>query len=176
MSYQSGFGNEFATEALPGALPVGQNSPQRAPYGLYAEQLSRHGVHRAARATIGAPGCTASGRPRCTSRSARIDNGRIESRFDAVADAARTSCAGTRCRCRAATPTDFVDGLVTMAGNGDPAAQNGCGIHLYAANRSMRDRFFYDADGELLIVPQQGRLRFDTELGAHRRRRRRRSP
>src|SRR5215470_9997670 len=38
--YMSGFGNEFATEALPGALPVGRNSPQRCPYGLYAEQLS----------------------------------------------------------------------------------------------------------------------------------------
>ena len=62
-------------------------------------------------------------------------------------------------------PTDFVDGLVTMAGNGDPAAMSGCGIHLYAANRSMRDRFFYDADGELLIVPQQGRLRLATEFG-----------
>ena len=40
LAYQSGFGNEFASEALPGALPVGQNSPQKAPYGLYAELLS----------------------------------------------------------------------------------------------------------------------------------------
>ena len=62
-------------------------------------------------------------------------------------------------------PTDFVDGLVTFAGNGDPQAQSGCGIHLYAANRSMVDRAFYDADGELLIVPQLGRLRLVTELG-----------
>jgi homogentisate 1,2-dioxygenase len=62
-------------------------------------------------------------------------------------------------------PTDFIDGLVTMAGNGDPHAQTGCGIHIYAANRSMSERFFYDADGELLIVPQQGRLRLATELG-----------
>ena len=38
--YMSGFGNSFETEALPGALPIGRNSPQRAPYGLYAEQLS----------------------------------------------------------------------------------------------------------------------------------------
>ena len=38
--YQSGFGNEFATEALPGALPVGRNSPQKVKYGLYAEQLT----------------------------------------------------------------------------------------------------------------------------------------
>lgn len=62
-------------------------------------------------------------------------------------------------------PTDFVDGLVTMAGNGSAAAMNGCAIHLYAANRSMQDRFFYSADGELLIVPQQGRLFIATEFG-----------
>jgi homogentisate 1,2-dioxygenase len=62
-------------------------------------------------------------------------------------------------------PLDFIDGLVTMAGNGSPASQSGIGIHMYAANRDMQGRFFYDADGELLIVPQQGRLRIDTELG-----------
>src|SRR3546814_5841882 len=60
---------------------------------------------------------------------------------------------------------DWVEGLFTMAGNGGPAALTGVGIHLYAANRDMRGRFFYDADAELLIVPQQGRLRLCTELG-----------
>jgi hypothetical protein len=60
---------------------------------------------------------------------------------------------------------DFVDGLFTMAGNGSPAAQHGVGVHLYAANRDMEGRYFYDADGELLIVPQQGRLHIETELG-----------
>lgn len=64
-----------------------------------------------------------------------------------------------------AAPTDFVDGIVTMAGNGGPEAQIGCGIHLYLANRSMQDRFFYNADGEMLIVPQQGRLLIATEMG-----------
>ena len=58
-----------------------------------------------------------------------------------------------------AEPTDFIDGWVTMAGNGAAEAMTGCAIHLYAANRSMQDRFFYTADGELLIVPQEGRLR-----------------
>src|SRR3546814_17424536 len=53
---------------------------------------------------------------------------------------------------------DFVEGLFTMAGNGSPAALHGVGIHLYAANRDMQGRSFYDADGELLIVPQQGRF------------------
>jgi homogentisate 1,2-dioxygenase len=62
-------------------------------------------------------------------------------------------------------PTDFVDGIITLGGNGDPSVQEGVGIHVYAANRSMPDRFFYDADGELLIVPQLGRLRVHTELG-----------
>src|SRR5690606_41478945 len=62
-------------------------------------------------------------------------------------------------------PTDFVDGLFTMAGNGGPQQMTGMGVHVYAANRSMQGRFFYDADGELLIVPQQGRLRIATELG-----------
>jgi homogentisate 1,2-dioxygenase len=62
-------------------------------------------------------------------------------------------------------PTDFVEGWVTMAGNGGPEAMTGCAIHLYAANRSMTDRFFYNADGELLVVPQLGRLSIATELG-----------
>jgi homogentisate 1,2-dioxygenase len=64
-----------------------------------------------------------------------------------------------------AAPTDFIDGLFTMAGNGSPAAQAGIGVHLYAANRDMRGRYFYSADSEWLIVPQQGRLRLCTELG-----------
>jgi homogentisate 1,2-dioxygenase len=64
-----------------------------------------------------------------------------------------------------AAPTDWLDGLYTMAGNGGPEGQHGVGIHLYAANRSMDGRYFHDADGELLVVPQQGRLRIATELG-----------
>jgi homogentisate 1,2-dioxygenase len=162
LKYQSGFGNEFATEALPGALPVGQNSPQRAPYGLYAEQLSgtaftaprganrRSWTYRIRPAVMHLPFC-------------KIGNGRIESSFGDVPtppNQLRWDPLPIPTR-----PTDFVDGLVTMAGNGDPAAMSGCGIHVYAANQSMRDRFFYDADGELLIVPQQGRLRLATEFG-----------
>jgi homogentisate 1,2-dioxygenase len=64
-----------------------------------------------------------------------------------------------------AAPVDFVEGLATMAGNGDTAMQVGIGIHIYACNRSMHGRYFYDADGELLVVPQQGALRLATELG-----------
>ena len=160
--YQSGFANEFATEALPGALPVGQNSPQRCPYGLYAEQISgtaftapRHANRRTWFYRI---------RPGALHKPfTRTDNGLLTSDFG--------SGVATPNQLRwdplpiPAQPTDFVQGLVTMAGNGGPEAQSGCGIHVYAANRSMTDRFFTNADGELLIVPQQGRLRLATEMG-----------
>ena len=160
--YQSGFGNEFATEALAGALPEGRNSPQRCPFGLYAEQLSG----------------TAFTAPRGTSRRSwlyrirpsaqhepfkRIDDGCLTSDFNQV----ETTPNQLRWNPLPipSEPTDFVQGLVTMAGNGDPRAQTGAGVHLYVANRSMTKRAFYSADGELLIVPQQGRQRFVTELG-----------
>ena len=161
-TYRSGFGNEFATEALPGALPVGRNSPQRPPYGLYAEQISgtaftaprahnrRSWLYRIRPAVVHEPF-----RP--------LESGHLTSRFDEV------PAPPTQLRWNPPpmpdAPTDFIAGLVTMGGNGGPQAQTGCGIHLYTANRSMEGRFFYDADGELLIVPQQGRLRLFTELG-----------
>jgi homogentisate 1,2-dioxygenase len=162
LGYQSGFGNEFATEALAGALPVGQNSPQRAPFGLYAEQWS--GTAFTAPRAHNRRTWVYRIRPSAMHEPFReLAGGAIESRFDAV------PTPPNQLRWdplpMPSTPTDFVDGLVTMAGNGDPAAMSGCAIHVYAANRSMTDRFFYDADGELLIVPQQGRLRLSTELG-----------
>jgi len=161
-AYQSGFGNEFASEALPGALPAHQNSPQRAPYGLYAEQVSgtaftaprsqnrRSWLYRIRPAAMHAP-------------FERIDNGLIAPRFDEV----ETPPNQLRWdpQPMPTLPTDFVAGLATVAGNGDPDVQSGCAIHLYAANRSMIDSFFYSADGELLIVPQAGRLQLLTELG-----------
>jgi homogentisate 1,2-dioxygenase len=164
-AYQSGFGNEFATEALPGALPEGRNSPQRCPYGLYAEQISG----------------SAFTAPRGANRRAwlyRIRPAAMHGPFRRIPDLGLVGAFGAAAGLETppdqlrwsplplpSAPTDFVDGLFTMAGNGDAASMTGCGIHLYAANRSMRDRFFYDADGELLIVPQQGRLRLLTELG-----------
>ena len=161
-NYQSGFGNEFATEALAGALPVGQNSPQRAPYGLYAEQLS--GTAFTAPRAANRRSWLYRIRPAAMHQPFRmIANGRIESRFDA------TPTPPNQLRWDPLpipdVPTDFIDGLTTMAGNGDPATMSGCAIHIYAANRSMQDRFFYDADGEMLIVPQEGRLLLVTELG-----------
>ena len=163
--YQSGFGNEFATEALPGALPLGRNSPQRCAYGLYAEQLS--GTAFTAPRGYNRRSWLYRIRPAAQHRPfVRIDNGGLTSDFG-QAPATPNQLRWNPLPIPDATTrtVDFVDGLVTMAGNGDPHAQTGCGIHLYAANRSMADRYFYDADGELLIVPQEGRLRLATELG-----------
>jgi homogentisate 1,2-dioxygenase len=162
LRYQSGFGNEFTTEALTGALPIGQNSPQKAPYGLYAEQLS--GTAFTAPRGANRRSWLYRIRPAAVHRPfTRSDNGRITHRFDDV-EATPNQLRWDPLPIPTA-PTDFVQGLATMAGNGDPGLQNGCGIHLYAANRSMKDRYFYNADGEMLIVLQQGRLRFATELG-----------
>ncbi len=160
--YQSGFGNEFATEAVAGTLPQGRNSPQRVAHGLYAEQLSgtafttpRHANRRSWLYRM---------RPAVThGKFVLQQNGLFHNEFD------DTLASPNQLRWDPLplpkTPVDFVDGLLTMAGNGGAATQVGIGIHLYAANRSMQGRFFCDADGELLIVPQQGRLRLATELG-----------
>ncbi|MBC7705182.1 MAG: homogentisate 1,2-dioxygenase [Rhodoferax sp.] len=162
LHYQSGFGNEFATEALPGALPVGRNSPQRCAYGLYAEQLS--GTSFTAPRADNRRSWLYRIRPSAMHRPfERIDAGRLTSDFD-MAPASPNQLRWNALPMPTAQ-TDFVQGLVTMAGNGDPRAQTGAGVHLYAANMSMHKKAFYNADGELLIVPQQGRHRFVTELG-----------
>ncbi len=162
LHYQSGFGSELASEALPGALPQGQNSPQRVAYGLYAEQLSgtaftapRHANRRSWLYRL---------RPSVVQGAFRpLPPGLLQSApFDA--DPPPTPLRWDPLPLPSA-PTDFVDGLVTMAGNGDVALQTGIGIHLYLCNRSMHERYFYNADGELLLVPQMGALRLATEFG-----------
>jgi homogentisate 1,2-dioxygenase len=163
LRYQSGFGSEFATEAIEGALPVGRNSPQRAPHGLYTEQLTG----------------TAFTAPRHANRRTwlyRIRPAVLHGRFtefehpawaSAPFDAAPASPNQLRWDPLPMpdAPTDFIDGMTTIAGNGSVGAQFGIAVHVYACNRSMRDRYFYDADGELLIVPQHGGLTIATELG-----------
>lgn len=163
LKYQSGFGNACATEALPGALPAGRNSPQQCPYGLYAEQLSG----------------TAFTAPRGENRRSwlyRIRPGVVHRPFEPYGGARRwLSDFGhgpvTPNQLRwsplplPAEPTDFIDGMQTWGGNGSPDEHSGVGIHLYAANQSMQGRFFYNADAEMLLVPQQGRLRLATEMG-----------
>ncbi len=162
-TYQSGFGNEFATEAIPGALPAGQNSPQKVAHGLYAEQLSG----------------TAFTAPRSDNQRSwlyRIRPAAMHQPFAKVFHPTLQSGPFTEL---SASPNqlrwnpfpipsvsaDFIEGLITIAGNGSADSQIGVAIHVYAANRSMQDRFFYNADGELLIVPQQGALSLRTEFG-----------
>ncbi|WP_030415741.1 homogentisate 1,2-dioxygenase [Streptomyces sp. NRRL S-1448] len=161
--YATGFGNEHSSEAVPGALPTGRNSPQRAPLGLYAEQLSgsaftepRAANHRSWLYRI---------RP----SAAHPPFVRAEPR--AVRSAPFTECAPDPNRLRwnplpdPEGPTDFLDGLWTLGGNGDAAQRSGMAVHLYHANASMERRVFSNADGELLIVPERGGLLLRTELG-----------
>lgn len=163
LKYQTGFGNEFATEAVEGALPVGRNSPQRAPLGLYAEQLSgtaftvpRSGNKRTWTYRI---------RPSVMHKPfERLDNGRWLSKPD-IEDVTPNQLRWDPLPLPT-EPTDFIDGITTIALNGDPMSQVGIGIHIYVCNKGMDGRYLYNADGEMLIVPEMGRLGFLTELGA----------
>jgi len=160
-AYLSGFGNSFATEAVAGALPAGQNSPQQVPLGLYAEQLS--GTAFTAPRTENKRSWLYRTRPTASHRPfQRIDNGLLTAKYEAAASPNRLRWNPLAIP---TAPTDFIDGLATIAGNGDAATGSGGSIHVYRANRSMVDRVFYDADGELLLVPQQGRIVLFTELG-----------
>ncbi len=161
--YMTGFGSHFATEAVVGALPMGRNSPQEVPFGLYAEQLSG----------------TAFTAPRSENRRSWLYRLRPAANHPPFAPLPSTGLLRTAPFDEVSTtpnrlrwdplPTpeascDWLDGLVTYAGNGNVADGAGMAAHLYACDRSMR-RAFMNADGELLIVPQQGLLKIVTELG-----------
>jgi homogentisate 1,2-dioxygenase len=162
--YMSGFGNSFETEALAGALPVGRNSPQRCAFGLYAEQLS------------GSP-FTA---PRASNERSwlyRIRPSVAHSGAFRKADAGQWRTAPSRdfempigqFRWNPAplptTPQSFIEGMHTMTTCGDADTQAGMAAHIYMANRSMTREVFWNADGEMLVVLELGRLRFCTEFG-----------
>ena len=161
-AYMPGFGNHFATEAVPGALPMGRNSPQRPAFGLYAEQLS------------GTPFTAPRGENRRSwlyrmrpsaehPRYVPYEGGPLFS-----ASALEDPLPPNRLRWDPldlpAEPTDLVDGMATMMANGGPEALSGCAVHIYRATADMR-RFFVNADGEMLFVPEQGRLALATEMG-----------
>ena len=162
MKYQSGFGNEYATEAVAGSLPRGRNSPQRAPRGLYTELISG----------------TAFTAPRAETRRTwmyRRQPSVVTGAYAPYRQAGWSSGGGGM----AAPPnpmrwhpfpipdepTDLVDGVRTVVANGDVESQSGMAALIYAANRSMERRAMVNADGEMLFVPQQARLVLTTELG-----------
>src|SRR5258705_5874528 len=163
LHYLSGFGSFHETEAIPGALPVGQNSPQKAPFGLYAEQLSgssftapradnlRSWLYRM-RPSAGHPPFE------------RVDDGLVR-----TAHCREVECSPNRLRWKPlampADRADFVEGLVTYVTCGDSRAQHGAAVHLYAVNRSMAKRVFYHAAGELLFLPQEGATPPPTAVG-----------
>jgi homogentisate 1,2-dioxygenase len=163
LRFMAGFGNHFESEAVAGALPQGRNSPQRPAFGLYAEQLSGTAFtaprHENRRSWLYRMRPSADHRPFEPYRGASLfAPGTVDEplapnrlRWDPPADLPDGA--------------DFVDGMVRMLANRDPADLEGVAVHLYRASKSMTGRLFVDADGELLIVPQSGTLRIATELG-----------
>ena len=162
-STQTGFGNHLRSEAVEGALPLHQNAPQRTPHGLVAEQLNGTGftverarnrrtwLYRLRPAVHARPWTPMAAPPPFFVSSFSEGHASPEVlRFRPLPIPAEG--------------TDFVDGMQTFAGAGDPALRRGLAIHVYAARADM-DRVFCNVDGDLLVVPQQGRLRVQTELG-----------
>ena len=164
VEYQTGFGNEHATEAEPGVLPTGQNSPQRVAHDLYTEQLtgSAFTVARADALRTWMYRIRPSVRHVTALRDIDPGNIRTSPCRDGSPPVAqlRWSPIGV-----GDEPATWLSGLSTLAANGDAHTQRGAATHLYFANESMVDEVFADADGELLILPQQGTLRLITELG-----------
>jgi len=163
LRYQSGFGNEFATEAVSGALPQGRNSPQRAPHELYAELVSG----------------TAFTAPRAENRRSwlyRRQPSVVSGAYQPYEQGGWVSGVDRGSVMPPeplrwnpfpipSQPQDFIDGIRTVASNGDVEAQSGIAAHVYACNRSMEQRALVNADGEMLLVPQQGRIVLTTEMG-----------
>ncbi|PPQ83494.1 hypothetical protein CVT25_006984 [Psilocybe cyanescens] len=167
--YQVGFGNLFASEAIPGTLPDAQNSPQKNKYDLYTEGMT--GASFVAPRSENVTAWLYRIRPSVAHKGFKRlpDNEDLEScflplnpkvhisptqlawhPFDLPSDSAKV---------------DFADGLKTIAGNGDPTLHEGLAIHVYLANASMEKRAFCNNDGDMLILPQQGRLDIQTEFG-----------
>ena len=161
----AGFGNQLHSQAVPGTLPVGRNSPQRPALGLYTELLSgsaftapraenrRTWLYRRQPSVV-AGAYTPYPQPWWKTGAAEGES--------APPDPLRWH--PTEVPAAEAQPLDFIDGLRTMVVNGDAHAQTGLGVHLVLANTSMQ-RAFVNADAEMLLIPQQGALTLTTELG-----------
>jgi homogentisate 1,2-dioxygenase len=162
LQYLSGWGNEFATEALPDALPHGQNSPQKCAYGLYAEQLSgtaftlprhknqRTWLYRIRPSVVHGPFSPYS-HPTFNHQELILDPNQHRWFASPLPEAS--------------VDVDFIDGLTLMCSSGDSVSKSGLSIYLYSANKSMGNRVFHNSDGDFLIVPQIGALTIKTEMG-----------
>src|SRR5215218_1288148 len=161
--YMTGFGGHFESEAVAGALPRGRNSPQKPAFGLYTEQLSGSAFtaprHENRRSWLYRMRPTADHRPFTPYEGAPLF----------APGTVKEPLAPNRLRWNPPVDlpagADFIDGMVTMLANRDPADLEGVAVHLYRASKSMDRRLFVDADGELLIIPQAGTLSVFTELG-----------
>ena len=164
LPYHPGFGAHITSEAIAGAVPPIQNNPQICPMGLYSEQLSG----------------TAFTCPRSTNQFSWLfrilpsakhtkfepydGNPYLMGRFDSGAPATPNQCRWDPIE-PSGVDADFIDGIITVAGAGDPCSKTGVAVHQYLANRSMTRRAFNNADGDLLLVPQHGTLHITTEFG-----------
>lgn len=174
LKYQSGFGNQFSTEALPDALPQGQNSPQQCPYGLYAEQISgtsfttqRHKNLRSWMYRIRPSVCQTSYmeltcRSHATTFQFIINPNQLRWNPIPLLNSDSKSSKVT-------PPVDFVDGLMHLcsSGSSSSSSNNGVNIFNYTCNTPMTraNRSFQNSDGDFLIVPQHGSLLITTEMG-----------
>nr|ALJ82903.1 homogentisate 1,2-dioxygenase [Irpex lacteus]ALJ82904.1 homogentisate 1,2-dioxygenase [Irpex lacteus] len=168
--YQVGFGNSFASEALPGVLPIGQNNPQKVKYDLYTEGINgtpfttpRENNERTLFYRI---------RPSVAHLGFELtkqQNTNLEAEFSLSNPRQHISISQLRWDPLPIpspnTKVTFIDGLATLLGNGGPMSREGLAIHLYSANASMEKAAFVNSDGDFLIVPVEGKLDIQTELG-----------
>ncbi|KAF9161373.1 hypothetical protein DFQ26_004623 [Actinomortierella ambigua] len=164
--YHAGFGNTFVSEALPDALPKAQNTPQEVPYGLYAEMLSgtaftvdRDNNKSSWFYRIRPSPCHTPYKP-FAKKTELVGNYQDDKNVAVTPNQLRWSPFDIP-----SEPTDFVEGLHSIAGAGDVGVKHGMAILIYVANKDMADTAFYNSDGDFLIVPQQGRLDITTEFG-----------
>ena len=166
LAFLSGFGNHHQSEAVPGSLPIGQNSPQQVAHGLYAELFSG----------------AAFTAPRANNLRTWLYRRQPSVVVGSYSPLSQPFWKTGLCQGEASPPNpirwnpvavpteaehpmDFIDGLHTLVVNGDAQMQTGIAAHVVLANRSMQCRALINADGEMLLLPQQGRLRITTELG-----------
>ncbi|PBK67699.1 homogentisate 1,2-dioxygenase [Armillaria solidipes] len=167
--YQVGFGNRFASEAIPGTLPQGQNHPQKNKYGLYMEGMT--GSPFVAPRPQNLHAFMYRIRPSLDHKKfVRLpDSLDMESNFLPINPKVHISPAQLNWAPppfpSSSDEVDFIAGLKTIGGNGEPTAREGLALHIYLANADMKNKAFCNSDGDMLVVPQQGRLDVQTEFG-----------